>query len=133
MTKRGDILTATKTALSGLSLSPVLYETFSDVLQAGDQRSLVIGPGNEERLETAIHNGRSVRAYPVRVVCTAWTREEADTMAFEVEAALVTGPAAERLGARLTGSNFTESSDKSERIYFSTIVNFDVLYETTAA
>lgn len=136
MTPRGAILAAIRSALSGLTAQPEIHTTFADVLRAEVPRSIVIGPGDSEAVEGETHTESgiaSVRRYPVRIVCTAWTREDADAMALEVEDALAFGPTADQIGARLTGSAFTESSDKSERVYFSTIVNLDVSYERTTS
>jgi hypothetical protein len=142
VTPRVTILTAIKTLVAPIVQSQNVFDTFSEVIAAEAQRSIVVGPGERETFEDQIHpeTGSAptgVRRFPVRVICTAWTRDEADTIALDVEDAFPYGETADQIGASLDGATLTEYAGTperpSERVYFSTVVDFTVLYERPEA
>ena len=138
MTPTGAILAQVRSALAALASQPVIFETFAEVIAAESPRSLVIGPGQQETFEAETHTSGFIygmRRFPVRVVCTAWTREEAETLRFEVEDALAAWATAAPYPADFLPASFTDQGggqSGSERIYFSTVLDLAVFYQRSA-
>jgi hypothetical protein len=140
VTPTGEILAEFVAALSGLTSQPTIYETFADVIEAAAVRSLVIGPGVQETFEAEDMAGggvSGVRRFPVRIVCTARSREDAEALRFEVEDALDFGGTLTKLGASFASVSFTDyggtPEKPTERVYFSSVLDLTVLYQRTAA
>jgi hypothetical protein len=126
---RTTILDAFAAALTGLPSVASVFETAATRVPIESVPCITIIPGSETIVAQAhVADGASIitqRRLRVHVVCHAKTREAADQIASEVEAA---APYASGIGAELAGSDFAEDGE-GESTLFSTRVNFDVLYE----